>query len=110
MKTVDELELWKCKKEIGVAQKSYKEDEHHRKILIEKDEIVEFRYHHSVHFRTIDDIYCVLSEDVFYEHFEPYGKIYKDVKFANNCKLSDIIRLGLFHKEPKIEWGKKNND
>ena len=89
--TVDQIELWKCKKQIAVEQTTQGRDEFKRKILIEEGEVVEFRYHHSVHFRTEDDIYCVLKEDTFYEHFEPYGKIYDNVRFANKCKLKDIL-------------------
>ena len=94
--TVDQIELWKCKKEIAVEQTTQGSDEFKRKILIEKREIVEFRYHHSVHFRTRDNIYCILKEDTFYEHFEPYGKIYDNVKFANKCQLNDILEHSLF--------------
>ena len=96
MINVDKIELWKAKEQIAVEKASYRDDEFHRKVLIEKDEIVEFRYHHSVHFRTQDNIYCVLDEKVFYEYFEPYGKIFEAVRFANKCELKDILEHKLF--------------
>jgi len=96
MTTVDQIDLWKAKKPIAVKKSDYREGEFERKILIETDEVVEFRYHYEIHFRTQDDIYCILDEETFYEFFEPYGKIYDSVKYANNCKLKDILEHHLF--------------
>ncbi|MEK6880080.1 MAG: hypothetical protein AABY22_10750 [Nanoarchaeota archaeon] len=96
--SVDKIELWKCKKQIAVPKSDYGKDEYQRKILIEVGEIVEFRYHANIHFRTEDNIYCVLDEDTFYKNFEPYGKIWDNVKFANRCELKDILEHNLYNK------------
>ena len=93
---VDKIELWKAKKPIAVKKASYRDDEFQRKVLIEEGEIVEFRYHHSIHFRTQDNIYCVLCEETFYENFEPYGLIFSQVKSVNKCELKDILEHKLF--------------
>ena len=103
MINVDKIELWKAKESIAVERVIYNDTEIKRKVLIEKGEIVEFRYHHSIHFRTIDDIYCVLDEETFYRNFEPYGKIYDSVHFANHCELKDIIEHRLFEKWEHIK-------
>ncbi len=110
MVNVDKIELWECKEQIAVEKSSYSKDEFKRKLLIEVGEIVEFRYHHSVHFRTIDNVYCILKEDTFYEHFEPYGKIYDQVKGANGCKLKDILEHHLFEKWKFIKDYEKYKD
>ena len=95
--TVDVIELWKCKKSIKVEEKTlYKEKV--KNILVKEGDVVEFRYHYSIHFRTKDNIYCVSDEKTFYENFEPYGKIYDSVKWANNCQLKDILEHELFDK------------
>ena len=96
MINVNIIELWKAKKQIAVKKASYREGEFERKVLIEEGEIVEFRYHHSIHFRTQDNVYCVLDEDTFYECFEPYGKIFEQVKWANKNALKDILEHNLF--------------
>lgn len=93
---VDKIELWKAKKQIAVKKASYHEGEFERRVLIEEGEVVEYRYHHSVHFRTQDNVYCVLDEKTFYEFFEPYGKIFASVRFANKCELKDILEHNLF--------------
>lgn len=103
MTTVDQIELWKAKKQIAVKKSYYCEGEFERKVLIEEGEVVEFRYHYPVHFRTQDNIYCVLDEKTFYEFFEPYGKIYNLVRFANKCELKDILEHELFENWNKIK-------
>jgi len=95
---VDKIELWKAKKPIATKKIQYSKGEFERKILIEVGEVVEFRYHHSIHFRTQDNIYCVLDEKTFYENFEPYGKIFDAVHFANKCELKDILEHNLYDK------------
>lgn len=95
--TVDVIELWKCKKSIKVYEKTIGVEKEKKRYINEED-IVEFRYHHSIHFRTEDNIYCVLDEKTFYENFEPYGKIYDSVHWANNCQLKDILEHELFDK------------
>ena len=108
--TVDQIELWRCKKQIAVENKSQSEEEFKRKILIEEGEIIEFRYHSAIHFRTQDNIYCVLKEDIFYEHFEPYGKIYDNVKANNKCQLKDILEHSLFSLWKHIKGYDKYKD
>jgi len=103
MVNVDKIELWKAKKSIAVSKASYYDDEFPRKILIEEGEVVEFRYHHSVHFRTQDNVYCVLDEKTFYENFEPYGQIFSQVRFANNCNLKEILEHQLFEHWTNIK-------
>lgn len=96
MINVNKIELWKCKKDILAKPNSVSEQK--REMLIKEGEIVEFRYHHSIHFRTEDDLYFVLSEEVFYANFEPYGQIFKDVKWNNKCLLKDILEHSLFDR------------
>jgi hypothetical protein len=98
MPTVEDADLWKCKQSIAVKKANIFKNDDKRKVLIEVGEIIEFRYYHSIHFRTTDDIYCVLDEKTFYENFEPYGKIFGDVRFSNKCKLQDILEHDLFKK------------
>lgn len=103
--TVDDLRLWVCTKEVP-AKKCEGLKDPIRRMLIEENEIVEFRYHCDIHFRTIDDIYCVLDEDTFYKHFKPYGDIYEQVRFGNRCKLKDILEHHLYddYEHIKCKW------
>lgn len=93
---VSKIELWKAKKQIAVKKVRYYDGEIERRFIIEEGEIVEFRYHCPIHFRTQDNIYCVLDEKTFYEFFEPYGKIFDSVRYANQCELKDILEHDLF--------------
>jgi len=67
-----------------------------RRILIEKDEIVEFRYFSPANFRTHDEIYCSMPEDEFKRNFTLYGKTWDNVSMANRTKLDVILEHKLY--------------
>ncbi len=69
-----------------------------RKVLINRGEIVEFRYHDPINFRTIDNNYFKMDKKDFYSSFQPYGNILEDIRFNNVATLEEILRLKLFNK------------
>ncbi len=102
--SVYDLNLWQCVKECGakISGIGVREDNDPtggRKVIIGVGEIVEYRYHSPLHFRTKDNRYFKLDDAVFYAHFKPYGKIWSRVKFQNIAVLEEILRLKLFDKQ-----------
>jgi hypothetical protein len=68
-----------------------------RRHEIEKGEIIQFRYQHSAHFRTLkDDKYFVINQETFKSHTEILGTIWSNVESGNQANLNDIFRLKLF--------------
>ena len=93
---VDECDLWIARSNclaiwtgVGLGE---------RKVLINKGEIVEFRFNNPIHFRTIDNNYFKIEEKDFYSFFQPYGNIIEDIKRNNVANLEEILRLELFNK------------
>ncbi len=75
----------------------FKHENMDRFAIIEKGEIIQFRYQHSAHFRTMkDDKYFVTDQETFLDSTEIIGKIYDKVVFGNKAKLIDIYNLSLF--------------
>lgn len=72
-----------------------------RKILIEKGEIVEFRFNSPKHFRTMEDKYFYVSEEEWEENFIEIANIHSDVVWKNIAKLEEIWRLQLFDWIPQ---------
>lgn len=102
--TVDDLELWKAKKDCSANWGStLTSPVNERRISIEKGEMVEFRFRSPIHFRTIDDIWLLLEEKEFYECFEPHGKIHEKIKTNNIATLKEILKLQLFEKHISSE-------
>lgn len=94
-KTVDDIELWKAKKQCS-AELTNKNLVGERRVVVDEGEIVEFRYHYGIHFRTDDGLYLYLDEKEFYENFTPYGLIWEKIKWHNTASLSEILRLKLY--------------
>ena len=69
-----------------------------RQTLIRKDELIEIRYPYAWHFRTIDNFYFHASHEAILQNCSLYWKIREKVRWNNNAKLEDIIKLNLFDK------------
>jgi len=96
MEEIEHKHLYKAKLSFPVDKCHKKEGD--RRILIEKDEIVEFRFFSPANFRTHDDIYCSMPEDEFKNNFIHYGEIWKDVSWNNRTKLDVILEHKLYDK------------
>lgn len=67
-----------------------------RKILIERGEIIEFRYHHEMNFRTMDDKYYCVTEEAWLKHCTKIGIIWDKIRSKNVASTEEIWRLRLF--------------
>ena len=67
-----------------------------RKVIIERGEVIEFRYHSDMHFRTIDDKWFCVTEEVWLKHCIKIGQIWQKVSWLNQAKTEEIWRLRLF--------------
>lgn len=70
-----------------------------RRMVIEKGELVEFRYWSAAHVRTVDGLYLEIPEKEFYEKFRKIGRIFHDVCFRNSNTTKEIIDCRLYHEE-----------
>lgn len=84
-------QIWRCIKECATNY-----DKGERRVIIEKDELVEFRYWHPANFRTVENKYYAVEKRDFYYHFEYAGKIYEDVRFKNRNTLKEILDCNMW--------------
>lgn len=95
--------LWIVNKDM-VAQSDKRNCINGRKVLIEKGEIIEFRFHSYMNFRTIDDKFYCVTEEIWLEHCLKIGEIHSDVSWKNKAKTEEIWRLELF------DWVENGNE
>ena len=69
-----------------------------RRVVVEKGEIVEFRYFSPVHFRTKEDLYLKCEEEHFLKNTEAYGEIWDNVRSRGKHTLAEIIDCKLYEK------------
>lgn len=87
--------LWIVNKPM-LADSDKRNDVNGRKVLIEKGEIIEFRFHSEMHFRTMDNKFYFVSEEVWIEHCLEIAKIIDIVRWNNKATTEETWRLGLF--------------
>lgn len=90
-------QIWKCINTVICRQTSPNRNE--RRMVVEIDELVEFRYPTEANFRTKEDQYLNLSTEEFLANFKYIGKVFEEVRFRNKNKMSEIIDAKLYHEE-----------
>ena len=85
-------QLWKAKQLVICEHGSI------RRVVVEKDEVVEFRYWSPCNFRTTDELYLTLSEEDFISNFDYCGDIFNEVRSANRNSLRQIMDAELYTK------------
>ncbi len=83
-------DIWKAK-EVVIA-KHGKE----RRKVIERGELVEFRYWSPANVRTRDELYLTIAEDEFKKNFEFVGRILEDVYRRNQNTTAEILDAKLY--------------
>ena len=68
-------------------------------VIIKSGEIIEFRYHYGIHFRTVTNDYYYVDESVLKKHCKIYGHINHDVWLENQTHLDDILKRKLYTQE-----------
>jgi hypothetical protein len=89
-------QLWKVTTETFYT--SGEHNQYKRPVKIGKGEIIEIRYPCAWHFRTKDDNYFHCTLETLMKNAVLYGKIREKVRFGNNCKTEEILRLYLYDK------------
>lgn len=74
-----------------------------RRVVVEKGELIEFRFWAPANFRTHDGLYLEVSEDLFYENFEYVGKIFEEISFRNMNTTKEILDCKLYNMETEVE-------
>jgi len=85
-----------CVKMDMLAQHSYEEYIGHRDVVICRGEVIEWRYETPHHFRTKDDKWFNVSDEVLLKHCFIIGTINDGVHFNNIANTEEIWRLKLF--------------
>ena len=105
--------IWLVNKDFHARETSTSNNEvHERKVLIEKGEIIEFRYESERHFRDMYNKYWVVDTNTWNECCLKIGKIWEKVRFGNKATLKEIWQLNLFDENKDImkiyrEWKEK---
>ena len=76
-----------------------------RRAVIEEGEIVEFRFYHPANFRTIENEYFAVDEDVFENSVVPYAEILEVIRSRNKNTLKQILDAELYKRLPTIPKG-----
>lgn len=92
-------QIWRAKDVVACQQTDKKK----RRVVVEKGEMVEFRYQHDAHFRTKDDMYLFLKEEEFRSNFEYVGQVFEEVRFNNRNTLAQILDGVLYNEEKQEE-------
>lgn len=87
-------QIWRC----CIDTKAYGKEKA-RPVVVEKGELVEFRYWSPATFRTIDELYLSVEEKTFYDNFRYVGKIFEEVRFRNYNTTKQIIDCVLYSEE-----------
>lgn len=96
--------IWAAKNDVLCWRGSSEKDKQARRIVVNKDELVEFRYEHNAHFRINDDgkdVYLYLDKKDFLENFVCVGKIFHDISWRNQNTMKEIIDARLWEPLPK---------
>lgn len=65
-------------------------------VLIEKGDIVQFRYDSPKHFRTIHEEYFCVSEQLWNTNFVCVGEVWEEIVWNNKATLQEILNLELY--------------
>jgi hypothetical protein len=91
-------QIWKAKKTVLANKTGISSKEHNRRVVIEENELVEFRYWSPAHVRTCDASFLVIQETEFYESFEQVGIIFEEVRWRNKNSTKEILDARLYHE------------
>jgi len=69
-----------------------------RRVVVEKGEMVEFRFWHPAHFRTHDGLYLEVSENEFHKNFSYVGDIFDEVRWKNRHTTKQILDCKLYNE------------
>jgi hypothetical protein len=86
--------IWAAKNDILCFRGSSENEKSQRRVVVNKNELVEFRYPHNVHFRINDngkDVYLYLDENDFLENFVCVGQVFEEIRFRNQNSMKEII-------------------
>lgn len=67
-----------------------------RQVKLKKGEKLEIRYPYEWHFRTEDNQYFHCEEVMILQNCKLIGKIWEKIKWQNEAKLDEILRLRLY--------------
>ena len=67
-----------------------------RKVTLKAGQPIEIRFSYAWHFRTLNNKYYQVGEDVLRNHCVPVGKIWNDVHFSNGFDLQQIWDMSMF--------------
>jgi len=76
-------------------------------VFIEKGEIVQFRFDSPKNFRTINEEYFKVEEDVWKECFVEIGTVWDQIIFNNKATMQEILSLNLYNKSKEQETAQK---
>lgn len=100
METINHNSLWIVLKDMPVRTvKVGISEEDQDQVKIKKGDIIEFRYHYGVHFRTVDNDYYFVEQKVLFKHCALYGRVLKEVSWKYEKTLDEILREGLYITE-----------
>lgn len=91
--------IWAAKNDVLCYRGSSEKEMRLRRVVVNKNELVEFRYPHNAHFRINDngkDVYLYLTEEEFTKNFVPVGVVFEAVRFRNNNSMKEIIESRLW--------------
>jgi hypothetical protein len=89
-------QIWRAKVLVPARLHS---NEKARRVVIEKGELVEFRFWSPANVRVRGEIYLTIEETEFYENFEYIGKIFEAVYSRNQNTTAEIIDGRLYTEE-----------
>jgi len=73
-------------------------NKYNRRINLKSGEKIEIRYPYEWHFRTEDSHYFHAARQMIIDNCILFGTIWEKVRWQNNAKLSEILRLRLYDK------------
>ena len=65
-------------------------------VLMKKGDIVQFRFNSPKHFRTLNDEYFCVPDEVWKDSVLRIGVVWDKIVWQNKAKLEEIMRLRLY--------------
>ncbi len=91
--------IWAAKNDVICWRGSGHKDKMMRRVVVNKDELVEFRFQVGAHFRVNDDgkdLYLFLDEKDFLENFVCVGVVLREISWRNQNTMKEIIEARLW--------------
>jgi hypothetical protein len=102
-------QIWKAQQDVLCYRGSSSKERAMRKVIVNKGELVEFRFGVGANFRIDDqgkNLYLFLEEEDFIKNFKLVGSVFEAIRFRNENSMKEIIEARLWGPIKELDENK----